>query len=656
MNSPLKRKHNKSMADEQGKKNPETAAPGGPAVNAHSYSSGQSSFFSFSEKLASSSSLKWLIIVLLPVLILLSYPVDRTDSDLWWQMANGRYFIEHHTLRIDPSIFSWTPADGAWIYNTCLGSIAVYLFYHFMGGFGLWLMQWMIFGGIFLSFYLFLRLLNRRLDINKLTLIGAIGIACSISCSFYKPELFSALLFAWTVFIFFYIRIKRTKYLFYLYPLLFALWVNLHGAFLVGLVFLALAFAGEFLNRIFFARESLTTSELVHFAAAGLLSGASTLLNPYGADYLLGLLPTIKIAIVKSHTENLILAHSSLWPYLKNISMSFFYINVTVWLMAFMIFSVLIFSVYEFIKKKSFDFTLLIVSLVLYWKGMQTGRASYFFLIAFFFISFYLLFHRLILAIPKGRATVISLPVLVFLFISIAYINIRCQPDNNWFGKGLESFVPAREVAFLKIHKLEGPVFNDYVTGGYLLWALYPDYKVFIDPRHVPYFNEVSPDYWEFTSRPATAEDINRFTAKYPFKTAIISYSEMPLIFSFLDADDQWRLLYFEKNAAILIHKSLLPAAQAGADIVDLGPQRFCDVKDPAILYNIFKLYVRLNPKEARHIYNIAKTNISDYYRKKTELLDAMDAQILLRENELQDQSTPLRSDILQEQKVIKIR
>jgi hypothetical protein len=648
--------NSKSMADNQEKRNTDTATANRPAENACGNSSGLSSFFAFSEKLSSSVSLKWLIIALLPALILLSYPVDRTDYDLWWQMANGRYFIDHHTLRIDPSIFSWTPADPTWIYNTCLGSIAVYLFYSFMGGFGLWLFQWLIFGGIFLSFYLFLRLLHQRLDINKVTLIAAIGIACSISCSFYKPELFSALLFCWMVFIFFYIKIKRSKYLFYLYPMIFAFWVNLHGAFLVGLVFLALAFAGEFLNRIFFPRESLTTGELVHFAAAGVLSGAATLLNPYGADYLISLLPAIKIAIVKSQTENLILAHSSLWSYLKDISIPFFYINVTVWLMALMIFSVLIFSVYEFIKKRSFDFTLLIVSLVLYWKGMQTGRASYFFLFAFFFIFFYLLFHRLKLENPKGRATVISLLVFVSLFTGVAYINIRCQPDNNWFGKGLDSFVPAQEVAFLKKHKLEGPIFNDYLTGGYLVWALYPDYKVFIDPRHVPYFKEVSPDYFELISRPATAEDINRFTAKYPFKIAIIHYSELPLIFSFLEAGGQWRLLYFEKNAVILIHKSLFPVIRAQAANIDLSPQRFRAVRNPDVLYNVFKFYVRLNPEEGRVIYDIAKTNISDYYRQKQELLNAMDAQILLRENELQDKSTVRRSDIPEEQKVVKIR
>jgi len=93
-----------------------------------------SSIFSFSEKLASFCFLKWILIALLPILILLRYPVDRLDYDLWWQMTLGKHYLTHHTLTIDHSIFSWTPADPTWIYNTFLGSILIYLIYSFMEG------------------------------------------------------------------------------------------------------------------------------------------------------------------------------------------------------------------------------------------------------------------------------------------------------------------------------------------------------------------------------------------------------------------------------------------------------------------------------------------------------------------------------------------
>jgi hypothetical protein len=605
-----------------------------------------SSFFAFSEKLSSSAYLRWLIISLLPVLILLKYPVDIVDNDLWWQLAHGKYYLTHHTLKMDFSVFSWTPTDPTWIYNTCLGSIAVYLFYNFIGGFGLWMMQWLIFGGIFLSFYLFLRLLNRRLDINSVTVIAAVGIACYTSCSYYKPELFSALVFCWIAFIYFYIKIKRTKYLFYFYPLIFALWVNLHGAFLAGLVFIFLALAGEILNRIFFSRQSFTTRELVHFGGACVLSGAATLLNPYGVDYLTSLYPAIMSTIglenYSSPYDRYVLAYASLWPCLKEMSATYFSLIFSAWIMTVMILSILFFAVYELIRKRSCDIAVLIIGLVLYWKGMEIGRLSYFFAGFFFFVFFYYFIYRLKLEKIYSRAAVFFGAVFIFFFVSIILFTIEYNTHRKWFGQGLEDFAPVEEVAFLKKYKPEGPIFNDYAIGGYLTWALYPDYKVFIDPRGGLYRNQVFHDYFAFNSNPINREDLHRFTEKYPFRIVIINYRALSTILSFLRNSDEWRLLYFDKNAVVLIHKSLLPSidAKIRKDNQDPGtllnslinPVRFRDVRNPEILYNVFNIYVRMNPEAGRYIRDIFKNNISKYYKPKVQFLRMMDSDIKRRE------------------------
>jgi len=625
------------MSEKEEKENQTATTRNDTADKTSNLPSKRSSFFAFSEKLASSEYLRWLMIALLPVLILLKYPVDGSDYDLWWQMALGKYYIAHHTLVMDHSVFSWTPIDPTWIYNTCLGSIAVYLFYNFMGGFGLWLFQWLIFLGVFLSFYLFLRLIRQRLDVTGVTLIAAIGIACSLACRFYKPELFSTLLISETVFIFFCAKITRRKFLFYLYPLIFALWVNLHGAFVVGLIFLALAFIGELLNRIVFSRESFTTEELFHFGVACVLSGAATLLNPYGIDYLLNTYNILTSEAYMGPQNKYNLAYMTLWPYLKDTTISFFNAGLTAWIMTLMIFSIFSLSIYELIKKRSCDFALLITSCALYWKGMETGRASYFFPIAFFFAFFYLLIHRLKLESIPGRATIFSLLIFLFFSVSISYFTIRYCTDGEWFGAGLDNFVPKDEVAFLKKYHLEGQIFNDYVIGGYLVWDLYPAYKVFIDPRGGLYRNQVFPDYMDFTTRHATAEAIHQFTTKYPFKIAIIHYRHIALIFDFLRAGDEWRLLYFEKNAAILIHKSLLPSIWSQMGNINLSPMRFSGVKNPEVLLNVFKFYVHLDPKAGQYIYDIYKKNVSDFYKPKPDVLQWMDINIRHKEQGLQN-------------------
>ncbi|MBN1365851.1 MAG: hypothetical protein JW976_13665 [Syntrophaceae bacterium] len=612
-----------------------------PILKESYYKSKKSHFSDFAEKISSSEQLRLLIIFLMPILVLLNYPVDSVDYDLWWHMALGKYYITHHTLTVDHSIFSWTSTDPTWIYNTCLGSIAIYLFYNLMGGFGLWLLHSLVFLGAFLSFYLFLRLIHQRLDINSITIIAAVAIACNPSCRYYKPELFSLLLFSWIVFIFFYIKISNRTFLFYLYPLIFALWVNLHGAFVVGLVFLAMAFTGEILNKIFFSKESFTAKNFVHFGSVIVLSLLATFFNPYGIDYLASTYTGITSKISAEMHNTYIVAYTSLWPYLKKVTdISFFSGGLTAWLMTLMILFVLILSIYELIKKKSFDFTVLIIGIALYWKGMETSRTSYFFSVAFFFIIFYLIVYRLRLADYLKRTAVFSLLIFVSFYVIIFYFNIRHGADNTWFGKGLDNFTPVEEVAFLKKYKMEGLIFNDYVIGGYLMWDLYPEYKVFIDPRCSPYEKQVLPDYLKFTNKQVNIEDIQRFRNKYPFKIVILHYRQMVLIFDFLKSkDDEWRLLYFGKNAAILIHKSLLSFVHPEAANVSLSPLRFSNVTSPNILINVFNFYVRLNPKAGRYIYNVFKRNVNDYYKLKPNILSAMDFDIKLKEKEFRDRA-----------------
>lgn len=583
-----------------------------------------SSFFTLSEKLASSRCLKWILLTLLPVMILLKYPVDRLDYDLWWQMALGKYYLTHHTLVIDHSIFSWTPADSGWIYNTFLGSIIFYLIYSLAGGLGLWVFQWFIFIGIFLSFYVFLRIFKQRLDVTSITLIAAIGITFSVSCNYYKPELFSPLILSWMAVAFYYIRKTRRTKLFYIYPFVFALWVNLHGAFILGFCFLASISIGELLNRIFFPRESFADNELIHLWTASFLSFLATFLNPYGINYLLNICNAM-LSETYAVTSKNIQAYVSFWPYLKDLTnidpISFFKMGQIALIMVLMLFSLLGLFIYDLLKNKSCDFSSLVLTVATFLGSMEAVRAVYMFPLVFF-LSFFYLLQRLKLTNISARATILSLLVFLLLFFNLSYFTFRYGADNKWFGAGLESFAPEQEVAFLKKYRLEGPIFNDYLIGGYLMWALYPDYKVFIDPRLAPYSREVAPDYWKLVSKPATPEDIRLFTKKYPFKTAIIHYRELPLIFDFLKAG--WRLVYFEKNAVVLVDESVVPRIPREVQFVDLGPMRFKDVKNPEVLLNVFSIYVNLNPQASSVIYDIYQRNVSNCYKLKAEHLRVM--------------------------------
>ncbi len=594
-----------------------------------------SSFFSFSEKLASNYYLKLVVAFLMPVVIFLRYPVEPFDYDVWWQMALGKYYVTHHTVFIDHSMFSWTPVDSTWIYNTFLGSIIIFLIYDYFGGFGLWALQLFVFLGLFITYYVYLKIVQQKIDITNLTVFTVLGIIISLSCRFYKPEMFSPLLFLCLGVIAIGVKVSHKKILLYTYPFIFALWVNLHGGFILGLCLLLGLSVAELLNRMIFPRDSLTTNELIHLWIASFLSFLATFLNPYGVNYLFSIFNGV-VSETYNISNRYLQSYVSLWPYLKSIKdinpVSFFKTGQIVIIMAIMMLMILALIVYDFAKNKSFDFFVLIAIIVTYLGSMTVVRTIYVFPIAFLLIFY--LFYRLKLKNISARATILSLILFIFLLVNNLYFVLRYENENKWFGSGLEGFAPVQEVAFLKKYHLEGQIFNDYLIGGYLLWDLYPDYKVFIDSRLVPYARQVAPDYWEFVSKPATTEDVHRFTRKYPFKIAIIHYREMPLIFDFLKAG--WRLLYFEKNAAIVVHPSMLLKIPQEVRLVDLGPMRFQDVKNPFILLNVFSLYVNLNPQASVVIYDIYRKNISDLYKLKSDHLRVMENDMRLKQLQLQ--------------------
>lgn len=66
--------------------------------------------------------------------------------------------------------------------------------------------------------------------------------------------------------------------------------------------------------------------------------------------------------------------------------------------------------------------------------------------------------------------------VLVFCVARIRNVS-RAQYDTE------QHFFPVSAVSFLQGHILPGRIFNSYDWGGYLIWRLYPKYRVFIDGR-----------------------------------------------------------------------------------------------------------------------------------------------------------------------------
>jgi hypothetical protein len=116
-----------------------------------------------------------------------------------------------------------------------------------------------------------------------------------------------------------------------------------------------------------------------------------------------------------------------------------------------------------------------------------------------------------------------------------------------WPRVGIADGFPAAAVDYLKRTRPPGPLFNDYGWGGYLVWRLYPDYRVGIDGRAAVYGPRRFAEYAEVADlRPRWRETLDGSAARL----ALIKAGS-PLAIALRAAPD-WQVLYEDRLAVIL--------------------------------------------------------------------------------------------------------
>jgi hypothetical protein len=154
----------------------------------------------------------------------------------------------------------------------------------------------------------------------------------------------------------------------------------------------------------------------------------------------------------------------------------------------------------------------------------------------------------------------IELPTAIILSIAlIIVIN-----NAGLFKSGIRmNKYPEGAARFLKENKITGNMFNPYVWGGYLMWELYPEYKVFIDGRGLigeVFFQEVR----VLGASRQLVEQLPEWKAilKAYNVDFIITYSVdnftgrlVPLIPALLN-DPAWHLIYMDNISLIFLQES----------------------------------------------------------------------------------------------------
>ena len=561
----------------------------------------------------------WLLLLAISALVMIT-PMVAADYDMWWHIKYGEHFVQNKTWLIDHSQFSWVPAAADWPYVTWIGSSLIYLLFNLVTLQGIYILP---FGGLLIILALFLLHLRRQdVPFDELSIAAFFLSAISFFDQIVRPTIFSNILFAFCLFIYFSSRYSRSgKTYYYLLPFVFLIWVNTHGSFVIGLAFLTLAccldgFSG-FLKSHTNAKDKANNRGL---AIAIFFSCLVLVINPYGFKYLFSIIDHLFFA-TNNQGPTIISEYLSIWQWLNPEREALRPMQAG-WTAIAMMASLLLFSAYCYLKNRINPINIIGLNIFFFLFGMSLIRALVFFCLVWLF-SFVQLISLTKGSIPLKKIRILAIALIIFFSLNTYYLMLSYSPMLSWFGPAIYDEYPVTEVDYLLEHKLPQPVLNDYLSGGYLIWAAYPDYKVFIDSRGGPYINS---SYWySFVVEDAKSpKDVRAVLDRYPAKTIFINQGQTKTLDTLLSLPE-WQLVYFGKTAVIFVHTSENALITKLRSSTDLGPGRFAVVNNPITLIRLFNIYSKLKqPVSMKAIMEIYKHNVRSVYLTKESDIKSM--------------------------------
>jgi len=223
------------------------------------------------------------ILIMLPMIAAGTLNYARTllvDPDIWWHLANARILItQHHFIHTDP--YSFTVIGQRWIDWEWLSEIPYWFSYQAFGLRGIYLVTWIALFTNMLFVYWRGYWLGRSADAALWA--AAVGFVLMTVNSGPRMIEFGYFVMSGVLAILEAADRGNRKFL-WLLPLLFCLWINLHGMWFAGMVlFAAYILCGCFgINIGVFEQKSFKPAERNQLLAVFGVCVTALFVNPYG--------------------------------------------------------------------------------------------------------------------------------------------------------------------------------------------------------------------------------------------------------------------------------------------------------------------------------------------------------------------------------------
>jgi hypothetical protein len=405
-----------------------------------------------------------MVVLLAPLLLLtaLRYFYVPTDPDYWWHVRTGQLILETGALpRADD--FSYTVAGQPWVTHEWLTEVIWYLVQSRFGYVG----NVLLFAALGTTTCLLVYTTCRARGIGEpaaaILMLWAWGMA--MPSANVRAQLLTVALSALLVLLITRYKQGQSRAI-WLIPPVFALWVNLHGGYLIGLVLLGLTCLGEALARAL-GRDAAPLRPLL---AATVASMGATLLNPHGLEALL-------YPFTYAGTGNASMRYIMEWQSPDFHKPHFLLLAAS-----------LLLAIALGIGRRPLGPTEVLWTVGLALMALQSGRhIPLYAVVVTPLLAARLAAEAPLLARPLATWRRPRLLAVSWLLLAAAIPKIVLAADglgSTQLGREPNSATyPAAAVEYLRSTRLEGNLYNSYYFGGYLVYELYPSRRVFIDGR-----------------------------------------------------------------------------------------------------------------------------------------------------------------------------
>jgi len=448
-----------------------------------------------------------------------------TDPDFWWHLKTGQLMAQDHRIfYTDP--FSSTRNGHPWINHEWLPDLLTFFIYRVSGFSGLIVTFALVIAAGFMVLYW--RSPGKPYAAGICTLLGALTALPSWGV---RPQMLAFLL-ASLLLLLLEKSESRAHLVWWAAPLMLV-WINVHGSFPVGIALIAFFALGEALEALATSTWEHARLRLAQLGAVLVVSLFLVPLNPYGMRLFWYPFQTLSSEAMREFISE--------WASPDFHRSDYFYLLL-------MLLGLLAAGALSSSRVRLRDMVLLIPAI---FGALAAARHIYFFvLIAVPVLSRYVAasFRNLSAEASAYRPVRAKLNALLLLAVGI-FVLLRVWHVSKVQAEAEKTHFPQALVQFLSRNPPPTAALNYYNWGGYMIWKLHPQYRVFIDGRADLYGDDFMKQYahaYYFSDEWAQILDSNGVHT-------VILPPDAPLATG-LKTLRGWRVLYSDTQSQVLSH------------------------------------------------------------------------------------------------------